>query len=130
MSKTGKFQLTSLVDQFINEKVTKRSILSIAHRIFDPLGFACPVVLCPRILLQETWSLKLSWDEEVNEAVKIKFQNWLLTLQDLIKLKIPRCFLGNISKDDEISIHMFGDDSESAYAAVLYFGCKGAFYAS
>ena len=114
------------IDQLINEKVTKRSILSIAHRIFDPLGFACPVVLCPRILSQETWSLKLSWDEEVNEAIKIKFRNWLLTLKDLNKLKIPRCFLGNISKDDDISIHMFGDASKSAYAAVVFIRIENA----
>ena len=37
------------------QKITKRVILSAAHRIFDPLGIVCPVLLAPRILLQETW---------------------------------------------------------------------------
>ncbi|GFT16231.1 uncharacterized protein TNCV_318361 [Trichonephila clavipes] len=38
----------------INEiPVTKRKILSAVHRIFDPIGFTCPVTLEPKILLQE-----------------------------------------------------------------------------
>ena len=44
----------------------------------------------------------------------------LLTLKDLNKLQIPRCFLGNISKDDDITIYMFGDASKLAYAAVVF----------
>lgn len=35
-------------------KVTKKVLLSAAHRIFDPLGLACPVTLCPKLLLQLT----------------------------------------------------------------------------
>ncbi|GFR13844.1 hypothetical protein TNCT_107481 [Trichonephila clavata] len=27
------------------EEVTKRRILSLAHRIFDPIGFTCPITL-------------------------------------------------------------------------------------
>ena len=96
------------IDQFIDEKAIKRSILSIAHRIFNLLGFSCSIVLCPLILLQEKRSFKLSYDEEVNEVIKNKIRNWLLTLKDSNKLQIPRCFLRNISKDDDISIHMFG----------------------
>ncbi|XP_033225950.1 uncharacterized protein LOC117178634 [Belonocnema kinseyi] len=52
-------------EQLESDKVTKKSILSVANRIFDPLGFMSPVTLCPRLLLQETWAQNLSWDEVV-----------------------------------------------------------------
>ncbi|GFY40127.1 integrase catalytic domain-containing protein [Trichonephila inaurata madagascariensis] len=46
--------------------VTKRKgILSTVHKIFDPLGFTCPVTLGPKVLLQECWKLKVSWDTEL-----------------------------------------------------------------
>ncbi|GIX79304.1 endonuclease [Caerostris extrusa] len=39
------------------EIITKRTMLSIAHRLFDPFGVASPVMLCPKLMLQETWKI-------------------------------------------------------------------------
>lgn len=49
----------SALDQLRDEKNTKRKIFSFAHRVFDPLGIVCPIMLCPRILIQETWSCRV-----------------------------------------------------------------------
>lgn len=60
-----------------DSKITKRSILSFAHRIFYPLGFVCPVMLCPRVLLQEIWNANLTWDEEVPDDLNNRFKKWI-----------------------------------------------------
>lgn len=108
------------LDQFCKEKVTKRNILSLAHRIFDPLGICCPIALCPRILLQETWTQKLSWDDEVSVDIKNRFLSWVQDLDDLKNIQIPRCLLGKISEGDDVSIHTFCDASKLAYATVVF----------
>ncbi|KAF8789589.1 hypothetical protein HNY73_007519 [Argiope bruennichi] len=41
--------------------VSKRKILSITHRIFDPIGVTCPVTLIPKLILQECWKMEASW---------------------------------------------------------------------
>ncbi|GBM85163.1 hypothetical protein AVEN_226223-1 [Araneus ventricosus] len=45
--------------------ITKRKILSAVHRIFDPIGFICPVTLKPKILLHECWKLGVTWETEL-----------------------------------------------------------------
>ena len=102
------------------EKVTKRTILSVAHRIFDPLGFVCPVSLGPKILLQEAWAAKLTWDEEVSENTKKRFASWIQELKNLDQVKVPRCMIGMIDTDADVSIHTFVDASKLAYAAVIF----------
>ena len=109
------------VEEIYKEKLTKRSILAVAHKIFDPLGFASPVLLYPRLLLQETWAQKLSWDEEVSGDIKRRFFNWLDNFNDLRKIEIPRCLIEETNIDsNNISIHTFCDASKLAYAAVVY----------
>ncbi|CAG7648670.1 unnamed protein product [Allacma fusca] len=57
----------------VDTKVTKRVILSCAHRVFDPIGFTCPFTVVPKLLLQKSWSLKLGWDDELPEEITKEF---------------------------------------------------------
>ena len=54
-----------LEDKFQNLKATKRNILSVSSRLFDPLGLLCPLVTKSKILLQELRIQKLDWDESI-----------------------------------------------------------------
>ncbi|GFU43884.1 integrase catalytic domain-containing protein [Trichonephila clavipes] len=82
----------------INEiPVTKRKILSAVHRIFDPIGFTCPVTLEPKILLQECWKLGVSWDTELPLSISRKFERWKEHLKCLNNLEIPRCISKELS---------------------------------
>ncbi|GFX71658.1 uncharacterized protein TNCV_2696461 [Trichonephila clavipes] len=58
------------------EKITKRKILSLVSRVFDPIGFLAPVMIQPKILLQATWKTKEAWDDEVNDEIRKKFLKW------------------------------------------------------
>jgi hypothetical protein len=42
------------------ELVSRRNVLSCIQKVFDPIGFTCPVTIVPKLLLQETWKRKLS----------------------------------------------------------------------
>lgn len=44
---------------------TKRSILSTSAKIFDPLGWATPVVIMAKMFLQKLWQIKLDWGETI-----------------------------------------------------------------
>ncbi len=41
---------------------TKRNIVSIVGRFYDPLGFLSPVVIRFKVLFQELCTSKLDWD--------------------------------------------------------------------
>lgn len=73
------FMVTLSINLDLNELkeyavISKRLILSCAQKIFDPIGFASPTTLFPKLLLQQTSKNKLSWDAPVNPETK---QNWI-----------------------------------------------------
>ncbi|GFX87384.1 integrase catalytic domain-containing protein [Trichonephila clavipes] len=98
------------------EEVTKRRILSLAHRYFDPIRFTCPITLITELLIQECWKIETSWNSKLQIDIERKFEklkNQLIELQDL---KIPRR-LSNIDfKDMDQSLQVFCDASKSSYA--------------
>ncbi|XP_029171618.1 uncharacterized protein LOC114940982 [Nylanderia fulva] len=51
---------------------TKRSILSVIARIFDPLGWATPVVIVAKNLMQELWIRTCGWDEPLPADLSIR----------------------------------------------------------
>ena len=103
-----------------NNMITKRTILSVVHSVFDPIGFTCPVLLCPKLLLQRTWTTKISWDEEVPEDMKIKFIQWTSELHRLSDLKIPRWLAKESVEFSSWSLHCFCDASQEAYATAIF----------
>ncbi|GFX61893.1 integrase catalytic domain-containing protein [Trichonephila clavipes] len=56
-----------------DEQITKRKILSLAHQLFNPIGFTCPITLIPKLLLQECWQLRISWDAKLLEDIIKRF---------------------------------------------------------
>ncbi|XP_035211194.1 uncharacterized protein LOC118185456, partial [Stegodyphus dumicola] len=99
---------TGSIKELCFEKVTKRLILSTAHRLFDPLGICCPVILIPKLLLQETWKQKITWDEEVDTCTRTTFLKWLKDIDYLEKIHFPRYF-GSRSTSENTSVHIFCD---------------------
>lgn len=76
---------------------TKRSILSVIAKIFDPLGLISPFVMYGKILFQELWKLNVSWDEEMPSDLKSEFQKWLLSSQCLKSFHVNRCYFPELS---------------------------------
>ena len=60
--------------------VTHRSILSAMSSLFDPLGFAAPVVLTAELLLQDLCRRKFAWDEALPCEDE---RTWIRWLEDL-----------------------------------------------
>ena len=53
--------------------VTRRTILSIAASLFDPLGFLAPITLIPKLIMQELCRSKLDWDDH---APQLLMKRW------------------------------------------------------
>ena len=102
------------------EVVTRRIMLSMAQRVFDPIGFTCPISLSPKLLLQRCWEMKGEWDQEVPEDVRNEFLLWLRDLPLLGEVKIPRWLRGIADNVTNCSLHTFCDASKAAYAAAVF----------
>ncbi|GFW88506.1 integrase catalytic domain-containing protein [Trichonephila clavipes] len=100
--------------------ITKRSLLSTANHIFDPIGFTAPVTLKPKLILQEIWKLKLKWDENLPEVILNQVKKWLEQLLILAGIKIPRCFNLRSNGIKRITLHVFCDARKKEYAACVF----------
>ena len=102
---------------------TKRSLLSIICRIFDPLGLVGPYILQAKILFQEIWRAGLSWDAPLPEDMASEFQAWMKSGESLNNLHFARAYFPGLPWrpiEDQVEIHAFGDASERAYGTCIY----------
>ncbi|CAD7001196.1 unnamed protein product [Ceratitis capitata] len=54
------------IDLKENQKITKRQILSNLATTFDPLGWLSPITIVLKLFVQNLWTQKLTWDEELS----------------------------------------------------------------
>lgn len=110
----------SFVAKSIDSPCTKRSILSEIARIYDPLGFLCPLTFLAKRIIQHLWYLGLDWDDDPPEDVVDKWNAFKSTLHLISNLSIPRCLR---PEDSFVScqLHAFCDASTAGYAGVVYY---------
>nr|XP_049697612.1 uncharacterized protein LOC126054832 isoform X1 [Helicoverpa armigera] len=97
---------------------TKRKILSVIAQIFDPIGLVVPCIVEAKIIMQQLWLAKCSWDEPVPEHIQLSWDSFQNSLPFLNDFRIPRWITCELSSS--VQLHVFTDASERAYGACLY----------
>lgn len=97
---------------------TKRGILSLVARIFDPLGVFGPAVFLAKTIMQRTWQYNLSWDEPLPAKIHAGWSAFISDLPALLTIRVPRYI--NARKRAPCYLLGFCDASQLGYAAVIY----------
>jgi hypothetical protein len=114
-SDSFKFDPASIIQavEEVGTEITKRKILSISARIFDPIGFLSPTVLLLKIIYQRLWEKEIGWDQAAPADIQKSWKTVMTGLADFTELQIPR-WIGLSEKVTSHEIHVFGDAFEAA----------------
>ncbi|XP_046857876.1 uncharacterized protein LOC124451299 [Xenia sp. Carnegie-2017] len=117
------FDLRKFVEDLGDKtKLTKRSLLSALAKIFDPLGLISAVIILMKILFQQLCVDKVDWDDKIEGKHAKIYLEWIEDLVRVQRIKINRCVYSEvIERVESCELHGFGDASEKAYCAVVYF---------
>ncbi|KAJ8914134.1 hypothetical protein NQ315_016212 [Exocentrus adspersus] len=106
------------------ETVTKRSILAVIAKIFDPLGLIGPVTVQAKLLIQTLWQAQIYWDEAIPEEIYRTWKTFHDSLSYINYIKIPRQV--TIPNPTQIQMHGFSDASELSFGACIYIRTRDA----
>ncbi|GFX50285.1 integrase catalytic domain-containing protein [Trichonephila clavipes] len=99
---------------------TKREVLSVIAKLYDPLGFLGPVIAKAKVFLQQLWHCKLYWDDVLPNSIANEWREFV-TLKCIEEVKINRFIMAD--NNVRIVLQGFADASEAAYGAVVYLQC-------
>ncbi|XP_053968764.1 uncharacterized protein LOC128870195 [Anastrepha ludens] len=99
--------------------LTKRTFLSDASTLFDPLGLLAPATKRSKMWFQEIWRMSVGWDDVIPDCIAAQWRQHRSELLLLSSLKISRWF-GSGAGESFTKLHIFADASERTYAAVMY----------
>jgi hypothetical protein len=105
--------------------LTKRGLLSVVNGVYDPIGFAAPVLLQGRLFLQD---LRGGWDDLLSPEVCKSYCKWRDSLVHLEEIRVPRPYMSGVSGNVEHEVHIFSDASKDAIGAVAYLRTKDLAY--
>ncbi|XP_071057578.1 uncharacterized protein [Onthophagus taurus] len=98
-----------------SKQLTKRSILSSVSRIFDPLGLIAPITIQSKIFIQQLWTMKLDWDDDLPEFVIESWNRFEAQLLSITEIRSPRRVFTNKI------IHRVKNDLDYNISKVFYF---------
>ncbi|KAL1444437.1 hypothetical protein MTO96_029858 [Rhipicephalus appendiculatus] len=84
------YNLTSLLEFLATRADSKRFVLQVSARIFDPFGFIAPTTLYVKIMFQRLWELGAGWDDPLAAIMQAEWDCWCKELQCIKAVSIPR----------------------------------------
>ena len=98
---------------------TKRNLVSITAKFFDPLGVMSPVTILFKMFCQQLCEAKVGWDDPLLDQLQEKWRQLLSMLKGARTISVPRCVFQTTSPKNARLVG-FCDASAKAYAAVVY----------
>lgn len=117
-----KFQY-ELIEYTQSLLITKRSVLKLFAKIFDPIGLLTPFTINMKILFQILCIEKVTWDESLEGEVLVKLKSFINNFNTLKNIRVPRCYANHPMTESVMcsyQIHGFSDASKRVYTAVVY----------
>ena len=123
-----KLDVFSMQPNIPDRPFTRRGLLSVVNSIFDPMGFASPVVLEGKLLQREIIPSKTckedssyGWDDELPDKFENRWRKWQGSLSQLQEIRVPRCYTPENFGDVIFrTLHVFADASKDAIGYVAY----------
>ena len=100
------------------ESLTKRKVLSLTSKLFDPMFLLTPTIIKPLLAISRLWEDNMDWNDELSDEQK---EEWLEAYQDMRKIediKIPR--LIDVDFEEEMTLNVFSDASKDVAASTAY----------
>ncbi|XP_060846073.1 uncharacterized protein LOC132925721 [Rhopalosiphum padi] len=97
---------------------TKRGVLSVIARIYDPLGFLSPVLLFAKHIMQLIWSSGVAWDDRLPLEIEKIWSQFVSDLPSLSFIRVPRFV--ETQSESTYNLCGFCDASMRGYAALIY----------
>jgi len=110
---------STMVPEAIPLSLTHRTVLEQVMRIYDPLGLLSPFLLKAKLLLRETWELKLGRDDALPEECRARWITFFQGMFELQSVDYERCLKpqGAVGKP---TLVIFSDASDKAYGFSAY----------
>ena len=84
-----KFDLTVFSKQTLSGTLTKRKLLSVTARFYDPLGLLSPLILPFKCKFQEICQLKVEWDEALPEDLTSRWKELVEDIEGVSSFTFP-----------------------------------------
>ena len=115
------FDIQKILPQLELKEPTKRNVLSLTARVFDPMGLISLVLILMKTLFQDLCKNSCNWDATMQDEHKSRCENWINDTQIVKPIVVLRCFLDNGNERiSRVELHGFSDSSTLAYAAAVY----------
>ena len=115
------FDVANIATLAFELHLTKRNLVSLIGRFYDPLGFLSPVIIRFKVLFQKLCQCKSDWDEAISDDLMEEWKGLISDLKVAMPVYLPRSYFYEIA-DPVTSVTLYGfcDASTRAYAAVVY----------
>ena len=119
------FRFDAFLEAAVDIPLTKRGLLRLTARVYDPLGLIGPILVLLKSEFQSVCKTKMSWDDALPESTMSLVKRWLRNLREVGSIEFPRYCL-SYPRDTVRSVQLvgFSDASKLAYGAVVYLRCE------
>ena len=89
------FDFSEIYETYKTLDITKRHVLKVLAMFYDPIGLLQPIFINLKKLFRAICKQKLNWDELLPDHFKNEFEKIMLSLEDMEKISVARCFTTN-----------------------------------
>ena len=118
-SDTLVFCLSDVASATDDLQPTKRGMVSLIDKFYDPFGFLAPATIKFKIVLQQLCQMKIGWDCDLPEELVKEWRVLLADTKEAGPISVLQCYVQQIALATYV-LCGFCDASTHAYAAVIY----------